>query len=190
MNTPDRLDSTQELAILSFAIRLLLAQSDRKLLIASGVEALADFSQSQRVALFLLSPGGESLTAAGSIGVDMQAETDPIMVAGTPFEDVIASKQPRRFALTDVHGLPYPTAETGVAGRQCLCVPLVEANNRVIGVATLDQLATTVFDDATMQCVLILQSVLAVSLENIRMWDELRQAHDELQDLYHANSVE
>jgi signal transduction histidine kinase len=188
MRRPDRLDAAQELGILSFAIRLLLAQSDRQLLIASGVEALADFSQSERVALFLLSPCGENLSAAGSIGSNMPVGTVPFAVAGTPFEEVITSKQPRRFALTDVHGLPCPIADTGVVGRQCLCVPLVEAHNRVIGVATLDQPAATVLDATTMQCLLILQSVFAVSLENTRMWDELQQAHDEMQALYHAKS--
>ena len=36
MSMPDRSDAAQELSILSFAIRLLLAPSDRELLIASG----------------------------------------------------------------------------------------------------------------------------------------------------------
>jgi len=185
---PDRLDSAQELSILSFAIRLLLAQSDRELLIASGVEALADFSQSERVALFLLSPDGERLTPAGSIGVGIPTGAAPVAVAETPFADAIAAKQPRRFALHDVQGLPCPTAGLGVADRQCLCIPLVEAHNRVIGVATFDQPSATVLDAMTMQCLLIVQSVFAVSLENKRIWDELQQAHDELQTLYHAKS--
>jgi signal transduction histidine kinase len=64
----------------------------------------------------------------------------------------------------------------------------VEAHNRVIGVATFDQPSATILDNMTMQCLLILQSVFAVSLENMRIWDELRQAHDELKDLYHAKS--
>jgi len=188
MSMPDRSDAAQELSILSFAIRLLLAPSDRELLIASGVEALADFSQSERVALFLLSSDGERLTAAGSIGSDIPTGIPPLVVAGTPFADAIAAKQPRRFALHDVHGLPCPTAGIGVAGRRCLCMPLVEAHNRVIGVATFDQPSATVLDDMTMQCLLILQSVFAVSLENKRIWDELQQAHDELKALYHAKS--
>jgi signal transduction histidine kinase len=174
--------------MLSFAIRLLLAQSDRQRLIESGMEAFADFSQSERVALFLLSSGGESMTAAGSIGSDLHDGMEPVRVAGSPFEEVIASKQPRRFALTEVAGLPCPTVGSGIADRHCLCVPLVEASNRVIGVVVFDLSAATVLDDTAMQCMLILQSVFAVSLENTRMWDELQHAHDELKTLYHAKS--
>lgn len=156
MKIPGSSDSAQEFAILSFAIRLLLAQSDRKLLLASGAEALADFGQSECVALFLLSPTGEHLTAEGSFGTNRQVEMVSLAVAGTPFEDVLASKQPRRFALANLQGLPFPTAGTGVAGQQCLCVPLVEAHNRVIEVATLDQPAAAILDDMTIQCLLIL----------------------------------
>jgi signal transduction histidine kinase len=188
MNLPSGLDTAQELIVLSYAIRLLLAQSDGQRLVACGMESLADFSQSERLGLFFLSPSGEELTVAGCLGAEAPAGALRLAVAGTPFADVIASKQPRQFALTDFHGLPCPTSGTGFVERQCLCVPLIEAHNRVIGVVTCDQPADTALSATTMQCLVILQSVLAVSLENTRMWDELQQAHAELETHYHAKS--
>ncbi len=49
---PNDPDAKQELAILSFAIRLILAELDHRLLIERGLESLADFGHCDNVAIF------------------------------------------------------------------------------------------------------------------------------------------
>jgi signal transduction histidine kinase len=185
---PNDPDAKQELAILSFAIRLILAELDHRLLIERGLESFADFGQCDNVAIFLLDPSGETLTVGGCIGSMLGASPVQLPVAGTPFEEVMRSKQPGQFQLSYLDKAPCPTYDSGQSGRQCLCVPLVEANNRALGVVTFDQPAGESLDSTATQCVLILQSVLAISLENARVLGQLQQTHAELETLYQAKT--
>lgn len=188
MKRPNDPDAQQELALLSFAIRLILAELDHRLLIERGLESFADFGRSDKVAIFLLDPSGETLTVGGCIGSKMGDAPISSPVAGTPFEEVLQSKQSGQFQLTQLEGVPCPSYEAGQPGRQCLCVPLVEANNRALGAVAFDQPIGESLDSTALQCVLILQSVLAVSIENARALARLQQAHDELQTLNQAKT--
>ena len=188
MKIPNDPDAKQELAILSFAIRLILAEMDHRLLIERGLDSFADFGRCARVAIFLLNPSGETLTIDGCIGSMLGANPVQIPVTGTPFEEVMRSKQPGQFQLSYLDKVPCPTYDSGEPGRQCLCVPLVEANNRALGVVTFDQPAGESLDSTATQCVLILQSVLAISLENARKIGQLQQTHAELETLYQAKT--
>ncbi len=188
MKRPNDPDARQELALLSFAIRLILAELDHRILIERGLESFADFGRSDKVAIYLLEPSRESLTVGGCIGAKWSDAPISVSVAGTPFEEVLQSKQSGQFQLTQLEGVPCPSYEGGQPGRQCLCVPLVEANNRALGAVAFDQPLGESLDGAALQCVLILQSVLAISIENARGLFQLQQAHDELQTLNQAKT--
>ena len=99
----------QELAILTFAIRLILAKLDHRILVERGLEAFADFGRCERVAIFLLDPSGETLTVGGSTGSNLGAGPIQFHVPGTPFEKVMPSKQPGQFPLNFLDKVPYPT---------------------------------------------------------------------------------
>jgi signal transduction histidine kinase len=188
MEIPRDNDPKQELAILTFAIRLILAELDHRILVERGLESFADFGRCERVAIYLLGPSSEILTVEGCTGTVLGADPIQFHVTGTPFEKVMLSKQPAHFQLNVLHKVPYPTYDTGEPGRQCLCVPLVEANNRALGVVTFDQPAGESLDSSAMQCLLILQSVLAISIENARVLGQLRETHAELETLYEAKT--
>ncbi len=188
MEIPNNTDAKQELAILTFAIRLILAELDHHVLVERGLESFADFGRCETVAIFLLSPSSETLIVEGCTGTILNADPMQFNVAGTPFEEVMHSKQPGQFQLNFLDKVPYPTYDSGAPGRQCLCVPLVEANNRSLGVVTFDRPAGEALDPTAMQCVLILQSVLAIGLENARVIDQLRETHAELDTLYQAKT--
>lgn len=190
MNPADGLDAAQELTVLSFATRLLLAELDRKTLIERGLESLADFANAEKAALFFLDHNSRELTAGGSLGCGVQPGALRISVTGTPFEDVLRSKQPRSFSLEYQEDLPCPVLRQTSAERErsCLCVPLIEAHNRVIGIVTLEQQAGNVLDPVTLQCLLIVQSVLAISLENARALADLRELHAQLETLNRAKT--
>ncbi|HXV83211.1 MAG TPA: ATP-binding protein [Candidatus Binatia bacterium] len=188
MKSPNDPDARQELALLSFAIRLILADLDHRLLIERGLESFADFGRCDKVAIFLLDPSGETLTVGGCIGSKPGDTLISFPIAGTPFEEVLGSKQSGQFQLKHLAGAPCPSYDSGQPGRQCLCVPLVEANNRALGAVAFDQPARASLDSTAMQCLLILQSVLAISIENARALARLQQAHDELQTLNQAKT--
>ena len=188
MKHPNDPDAQQELAILTFAIRLIMAELDQQLLVERGLEAFADFGRCDKVALFLLDPCGETLTLAGCTGTSLGDAPMQIPMAGTPFAEVLMSKHPGQFQLKPVSQVPCPTYDSGESGRQCLCVPLVQANNRSLGVVTFDQQAGASLDSIAMQCVLILQSALAISVENARAMGQLQEAHAKLEALYQAKT--
>jgi signal transduction histidine kinase len=180
---PDAIvDASQELTVLSFATRLLLADLERETLIERGLESLADFAKAPTAAIFFLDAGRGQLGAGGSLGCDGASGALPIAVSGSPFEEVFRSKQPRSFPLAFRGGLPCPVAESPADG-SCLCVPLIEAHNRVIGVVTLEQPAAQLLDPVALQCLLIVQSVLAISLENARALADLKTLHAQLETL-------
>lgn len=188
MKIPNDPDAKEELAVLTFAIRLVLAELDHHALIERGLESFADFGRCERVAILILSSSGETLTVEGCTGTILGADPIQFHVAGTPFEKVITSKQPAFFQLSCLEKIPYPANDSGEPGRQCLCVPLVEANNRALGVVTFDRPAGESLDSTAMQCLLILQSVLAIGLENARVLGQLREAHAELETLNQAKT--
>jgi len=164
-------DHEMEVAALSFAARLLFSDLDRELMVQRGLESLADLSRSQRVGLLLLDAQGEGMEEA--VGMH-QGRQESASLAGELTEprllEVMETKQPQVFGLELKHGLPWPT-ETG-AGQpdmECLVAPLVAANNKVVGLATMAFAAGRAPAAAKAQPLIIFLAVLALALEVTRL---------------------
>jgi signal transduction histidine kinase len=184
-------ESSSELALLSFAARLLLSQLDRRWLVERGLESFLDFARGRAGAILLLDAAGERLEPAivsGGEAAGRSSAASTIDSAESPWPDALAGRLPRSFPLGDVAGAPVPAPAPGTPGRECLCVPLVGGSNRVLGAVTIDRDAADRLDEGRLQSLIVLQSILALGLEEAAARERLLEANEELENLYAAKS--
>jgi signal transduction histidine kinase len=67
-------------------------------------------------------------------------------------------------------------------------VPLVGGSNRVLGAVTIDRDAADRLDEGRLQSLIVLQSILALGLEEAAARERLLEANEELENLYAAKS--
>lgn len=173
----------EQFFILNFGTRLLTAFTDKDILIDNALETLADFSRGKRVAIMSLDEKQEKLDVEG-VFADFKPSRSNLSfpVRGTILEKVMFQKAVQVSSLTMACGIPLP-AENGQDGDdQCLCLPLIGASFRVVGLATVAIPRDYRFTFFETQQLRILSTVLAVSLDNARLFS--RVIHDSLTNLY------
>jgi len=176
-------DFNEQFFILNFGTRLLTAFTDKEILIDIALETLADFSRGKRVAILSLDDQQERLEVDGVFLESRSARRNTSFpVAGTVPEKVMLQKVVAIFPLALENDIPLPV-ENGPAGEnKCLCLPLLGASFHVVGLATIEigqDHRLTFFE---MQQLRILSTVLAVSLDNAKLF--ARVIHDGLTGLY------
>lgn len=180
-------DLEERLALLSFAARLLLSDDDREALLDRGFEALGDFARAREAALYLLEPGGDLVlerTSRGAAGARIAAAD----LDGTPLGAALTQKRPVSRPLDPDAAAPAPAREEPGSPDGCLCVPLLRAAGEPSGVAVLVPRDLASLDATAVQTLVVLQSILAVSLDNARAFRELRDAHEEMRSLLQAKN--
>lgn len=167
------IDPEVDVIALSFATRLLLTDLDRKLIIERAIESLADFGRTDRVGLFLLDPVGQQLIGKGGL-ISKGKISRPLKIdlEGSLCEEIIESKDTKVFPVTYIDDMPCPTLENGEPGRQCLCAPLVAANNHSIGLVVFDHPKGFVFESILKQTLMVLLTVVAIALETARLFQQ------------------
>jgi two-component system, cell cycle response regulator len=176
-------DSDEQFFILNFGTRLLTAFTDKEILIDIALETLADFSRGKRVAILSLDDKHERLEVDGVFLKTKSARRNTSFpVEGTVLEKLMFQKVVAIFPLTIENDVPLP-AENGRAGEdKCLCLPLLGASFRVVGLATIEIQEDHHLTFFEMQQLRILSTVLAVSLDNAKLF--ARVIHDSLTNLY------
>ncbi len=164
-------DSEVDVIALAFATRQILSDLNRELIIERALESLIDFGRSDRVGLWLLDDMEKIMTSAGGL-IDGKPvkESHQKPISQTPMEEIIAEGAPTVYPLLYEHGLPWPADKDSVPGRQCLCIPLIVANNRVIGMVTFDQPADFTLESTKVQPLIVLLTVVAIGLEMVRLF--------------------
>jgi signal transduction histidine kinase len=186
-----QLDAPSELALVSFAARLLLSQLDRRLLLERGLETFLDFARGRAGAVFLLDADGLTLRRAVTLGCAAPPTSDAgatVSASAAPWPQALDGRQPRALALDPSGCAPAPGTGGGIPGRECLCVPLVGDANRVLGVVTVDRDAKDALEEGRVQSLIVLQSILALGLEQASARERLLEAHEELEGLYAAKT--
>jgi signal transduction histidine kinase len=173
---PAELDAVSELALVSYAARLLLSQLDRRLLLEHGLETFLDFARGRRGGVYLLDAGGERLRlasgAAMRVGAHDGSDGGTELPAGeSPWREALAGRMPRSVELS------------AVEPRECLSVPLVGAANRVLGLVAIERDARDPLEECRTQSLLVLQSILALGLEQAAARERLLEANQELENL-------
>ena len=170
MPQPPEIDPAERLAVLSFAVRLLLAEGEEEDLKERGVEALREFSGADAVGLYLFDNDHQHLVLQQSVGDNLRCPATCATTA-TAIAPILESKRPQR-------ARPFDDQH-----EDCLCVPLVEASNEVSGLVVY---RPGEVDATTLQCLAVLQAILAVGLQNARVIADLRDANAKLATLFEA----
>lgn len=165
---PHALDLT--LQTLNDATRLLASEKDEGRLIERALDTLADFGRSERVALWMIQEGGRALVAAGVLSRGKRLRADRVLpVPGTPLEQVMLSRLAESYPLAPDDEFPLPSSESRSCDSQCLCLPLIGNHHLAIGVVTMER-SGDALSDRQMQVLQVLATLLAVSLENARLF--------------------
>ena len=176
-------DFDEQFFILNFGTRLLTAFTDKEILTDIALETLADFSRGKRVAVMCLDDKQENLDVAGIFLENKSVHPN----ISFPVEETITGKMMLQKVvaicpLVMENDIPLP-AENGRPGdNQCLCLPLIGASFHVVGLATIEIPETHHLTFFEMQQLRILSTVLAVALDNARLF--ARVIHDSLTNLY------
>ncbi len=163
----------ENLDVLNFATRLLLASTDRRGLTRTALETLADFSQSQRLALLVYDMDKQRFQVAGVWSGSEASFPDMHFPADTPhLAPLLTRKSAGIFRLQWVDDVPMPAGEEGTAPPCCLLLPVVAVHGKLIGQVVLDLGERTSLERARMQPLRVLNTVIAMALENVRMIEE------------------
>lgn len=172
MDSPEGYDLQIDVIALGYATRQLLGDLDRETIIDRALESLADFGRSDTIGLWFLDQPGEKLIfEAGIVSHNQVKQALEMPVAGSPCEEVLDSKKPAAFPLVRVESLPWPVAEAGIENRECLCAPLLAADNQPIGVVTFDRPAEDSLTPVMMLPLIVLLTVVAMALETSRLFN-------------------
>lgn len=174
-------DSEADLVALSFAARWLLTPLRGESIAGRAVESLADFGKSNRVGLFLLADDGGLRCIAGCVDGVPRLCDFPLALPEPLHEALIRGKNTAAFPLASREGIPTPDPD-GVAGRTCLAVPLIAADNRVIGIATFDHPAGFSLTPLMTQSLALFLTLTAIALERARLFRSV--VYDGLTALY------
>src|SRR4029453_17471531 len=105
--------------------------------------------------------------------------------------EALGGRLPRTFPLGACDGAPVPAVGGGAGAapdRECVCLPRVGDANRVLGVVTSDRDAGDPLEEGRLQSLIVLQSILALGLEQASARERLLEANAELEALYAAKT--
>ncbi len=176
------LDIDDTLLMLNFATRLLATELDRDKLVARALDTFSDFGKCERVALLTLDPGGDVLCVEGVLAGGERSYPERCIPFDGSFESMARDKKPAVFPARA--GSDYPLPEPGAedAGDVCLCVPMVGANNKIVGMITLEHEHGFTHSSEELLQLIVLATFTALAYENTRLF---RQAiEDDLTGLY------
>ena len=167
-------ESDENLLLLNFTTRLLTACTDREILLNIAMECFADFAHGERVGILTLSANGEMLqfenVFADKRVVPVKGE---IALDSSPLVDVFLSKSAAVYPLDSTAPLPLPASSPAGASSRCLCLPMVSSDLRPVGVVTIEITESQDRSFEVMQHLRMLSTVLAVSLENARLFAQV-----------------
>ncbi len=175
--------SNEQMFILNYGTRLLTAFTDKEILVDIALDTLADFARGERVALMSLDPEKKRLCVEGVYSpAGMTRPKTFFPIDGTVIEKRLAQKVMSVAPLVVVDDVPLPAENAPAGDHQCLCLPLVGASFRVVGLATIEIPQAHPFTFLEQQELKILSVVLAVSLDNADLF--ARIISDSLTHLY------
>jgi len=183
------LDSEDCLIILNYTTRLMAVDLEREVLLERAAEALSDFSTNKSVAVFMWRDGEHSIRLEGLFkDRHYQAIHEEIPLAETPLEEIIINREFAVFPNRKGFDTPMPAAKGHEGEGWCLCLPLVGAATKMIGVIAIMVPGGRPRPTKELQLLHILTTVIAISLENSVLFQ--MATRDSLTGLYIRNIFE
>ena len=160
----------EELFVLNYATRLFMAITDKRGLIQTALETFADFSKVKQVGIMLVDDKNHAFTEAGFYdqGETTFPFTELSLEKDSPVGGIIQSHEVQECPL-GVGVFPLP-GKTSCGKGRCLCIPIARSSKTIIALVTLN-IGEQAPDFETVQRLRVLSSVLALSLENMRLFE-------------------
>ena len=183
------LDSEDGLILLNYAARLMAVDLEREALLERAAESLSDFSANKSVALFTWKDGERRICLEGLFkDRRYQAVHKEIPLAETPLEEIIINREFAVFPNRKGFDTPMPAGKGQEGEGWCLCLPLVGAATKMIGVIAIMVPGGRPRPTKELQLLHILTTVIAISLENSVLFQ--MATRDGLTGLYIRNIFE
>jgi diguanylate cyclase (GGDEF)-like protein len=162
---------SENLMVLNFATRLLTNVTNRSLLIDNALEIVADFAGCEPVAFFETDEAGRLQARARMYRAGRLETLETAGAADNPaLQQVLDRCRMALYPRGDHPTMPLPEETASAATDFCLCLPVVCTGQRVRGLLTLARAKRDLAME-TFQHLHVLGAILAVSLENARLFE-------------------
>ncbi len=166
-------DTTENLLILNYAIRLMASMTDREVLLSNGIECIADFCHGMRSAILIWDQNrvcfiAERLFLNKEILHIRQKVFLPDILIGDVGVLSRATVRPCRLE----GETPLPALPDSSEPHNCVCLPLVSTNHRFMGIVTIELNNGLHLASEEMQDLRMLMTVLAIALENASLFQQ------------------
>ncbi len=139
-----------------------------KQLIKYVLNTLAELAQSEQVVLLTV---GINNGLGMIVGVFKQGEitltNKRIKLKGTPLEVIISTKQTKNYPGILLESIPFPSYKQTLNDFVCLCLPLINDKNQVVGIAILEQKIDANLFNFRLKTLDMLRSMIGLSMEII-----------------------
>lgn len=159
--------SEENLIVLTYAARLMASVTDREILLSNGMECIGDFCRGLLSAILTWDEDRGSFMVE-RLFADKQvlAVKLEVPLADLPAAESSVLTRAKLFALRFEGRIPLPGTSENAPPDRCLCLPLVAAGNRLVGICTIALNGEKELTLQDMQDLRVLTTVLAVTLEN------------------------
>ena len=142
------------------------------------VAEATDMLNAERATIFLHDPATGTLFSRVVAGSEISEIRFPshLGIAGTVFSSGQSINIP--YAYADLRFNPSFDRQTGFFTRSILCVPIVNKDNRVIGVTQVLNKKGGIFTDEDEQRLKAFTAQIAIALENSKLFDDVRRMKD------------
>lgn len=168
---PNHFDLDITLQTLKYATRQLVAEHDLEQLVFRALDSVADFSQSQRLALILQEDDTTRGRLLGTLlGSEFKLLNESISLKNPVMAKVLETKQAEPFYCKKKHGKPVPGHQLFSKGNPAFCLPLIGIQNKVVGYITLVENPNHRMDRTQFEILNVLTTLIASALENAKLF--------------------
>ncbi len=159
------------LMVLNFATRLLTLVTDKEALICVALETIADFSQSDKVAILTTREEGKTLKVEGLLSDRVpEIRKESLSLEKTPFSSLIDRKTNQPYIICNTSDIPVSEFYNTSQPKECLCMPIAATDGRRLGVTVIEMNEKDQMQLEDMQYMHIIMTYVAIALENVLLF--------------------
>lgn len=144
-------------------------------LIFQLLNTLSTLCQSEQIGLYSVKQGHVKEISGGMKNQKFVFLNKPVVFRGILLEEVLLTKKIKIYPCSYLEGLPFPSYNNIIEDQECLCLPLMNAQQRVILIATIAQLRGTGLSEQTSYVLKTMGGFIATTLEiaeeNIQLYE-------------------
>lgn len=153
-----------------------------KQLIKQAVITLARFGNSKQVVLLKVETINNGIIIGAFLNGEFLFSNESIKLNNTPLEKIISTKQTYTYPGTVVKSIPFPIYQDSRSDFSCVCLPLLNEENQVIGIVILTQKIGISLSSERLHVVNLLRPLIAAIIEtNVTMTELLAERENLLQ---------